>query len=206
MSQNPAQYGSSAASAAQGDPGQLTRSAATAVASAMKDDCYALVGGAACTMLGSTRITLDVDFVVPQGHTKSARNRLRDNPAFRVEPGTNHTTYNRSGSNPVEIEILAPPGLFKGQFSISTPCVVVNNVRVLKPTLILDAKCESILGRANDIKKRTDAQDIRFLLIYIAKNRIPVGSGVPNASSEFITWFVSIYGGKELFQRAGLTA
>ena len=83
--------------------------------------------------------------------------------------------------------------------------MVVNNVRVLKPTLILDAKCASILGRANESKKGTDAADIRFLLTYIAQNRIPVGSKVTNASSEFIIWFISNYGSKDLFQRAGFT-
>jgi hypothetical protein len=95
--------------------------------------------------------------------------------------------------------------LFKGQFSASTPCVLVNDVRILKPTLILDAKCGSILGRASMTKKQTDAFDIKFLLAYIARYGIPVGLEVPNATGEFITLFVGLYGGRELFQKAGFT-
>jgi len=190
---------------AQKYPAELTKAAAAAIATAMGSDCYALVGGAACTLLGSTRATEDIDFVVPQGQTPAARNKLRKNSAFEIEAGTNHTKYVQAGSSPVAVEILAPPGLFKGQFSTSTPCLLVNNVRILKPTLILDAKCGSILGRASDGKKQTDALDIKFLLVYIARYGMSVGSEVPNATGEFITWFASSYGGKELFQRAGFT-
>jgi hypothetical protein len=189
---------------AQQDPLQLTKAAAATVAAAMGNDPYAIVGGAACTLLGSPRVTQDVDFVVPRGRTPAARNKLRSNPAFEVEPRTNHTSYIRGGSK-VEIEILAPPGIFKGQFDDSTPCMMINNIRVLQPTLILDAKCRSILGRATEGKKRTDATDISFLLDYIASRRIPIGSDVPNASPEFITWFVQNYGGKVRFEKAGFT-
>ena len=58
MSQDPFLYGSGVVSLAQRDPDLLTRRAATAVASAMNNDCYALVGGAACAMLGSTHVTM----------------------------------------------------------------------------------------------------------------------------------------------------
>lgn len=184
---------------------ELIKSASAAVASAMGTDCYALIGGAACSMLGSRRITMDVDFVVPQGHTVPARNKLRNHPGFEVERRTNHTKYVQHGSGSIQIEILTPPGLFKSQFSASTPCVLVDNVRILKPTLILDAKCNSILGRGQDSKKLTDAEDIKFLLTYIAFHKIPVGSEVPNATGEFIAWFDQVYGGKELFQNAGFT-
>jgi hypothetical protein len=40
-----------------------------AVAHAMTGNCYAINGGAACTVLGSSRLTSDVDFPV-QGYTK----------------------------------------------------------------------------------------------------------------------------------------
>lgn len=183
----------------------LTQNAAAAVASAMESECYALVGGAACTMLGSPRITMDVDFVVPQGQTRAARSKLRNNPAFQVEARTNHTYYVQAGSNPVEIEILAPPALFKDQFSTSTPYVLVNNVKILSPILLLNAKCGSILQRASDEKKYTDALDIEFLLRYIAQSGLSVGSEVPNASREFITWFVNSHGGKQAFQNAGFS-
>ncbi|KAF9877993.1 hypothetical protein CkaCkLH20_04569 [Colletotrichum karsti] len=182
---------------------QLTKNAARAVAYAMGDDCYAIVGGAACTMLGSARVTMDVDFVVPQGQTKLARNKLRDHSAFQVEVRTNHTSYVEAGANTVGIEILAPPGMFRDQFSASTPYVLVDNVRVLKPTLLLNAKCGSILGRSSDLKKRSDAEDIKFLLSYISSSGMSVESDVPKATDELIAWFSGQYGGKELFEKAG---
>lgn len=112
-------------------------------------------------LLGSPRLTQDVDFVVPTGQTRAARQELRNAGIFTIEPGTLHTYYQG-----VEIEILAPPALFKEPYNAETPTVEVQQVRVLKPALILtsNAQCRSILGRANEDKKRTDAEDIMFLL------------------------------------------
>ncbi|KAK3942809.1 hypothetical protein QBC46DRAFT_282939 [Diplogelasinospora grovesii] len=180
------------------------RAAAAAVAHALKGkQHYAVIGGAACAVLGSHRDTADVDFVVPKGETKAARTLLKTEQAkFTVESKTNHTYYL---SHPqVEVEILAPPGLFKEEFSASTPTITVNDVRLLKPTLILNAKCRSILGRANDSKKATDSQDILFLLAWCAHNRMrPTAAEVPNASKDFVGWFISTFGGADAWAHAG---
>lgn len=181
-----------------------TKSAAVAIASTMGTDCYALVGGAACTMLGSQRITLDVDFVVPKGQIISARRKFVNDPAFKVDARTRHTQYIQGDVN-IDIDILAPPRMFRGQFDESTPCIVVDGVKILKPTLILDAKCLSIFERSSEGKKQTDAFDIKFLLSYIIDSGMSVGSEVPNASSAFIIEFVDVYGGRELFKGAGFS-
>jgi hypothetical protein len=89
-----------------------------------------------------------VDFVVPAGQTPTARQELRNAGVFTIEPGTLHTYYQG-----VEIEILAPPALFKEPYNAETPTIEVQQVRILKPALILNAKCRSILGRANEEKK-----------------------------------------------------
>ncbi|KAK3305115.1 uncharacterized protein B0T15DRAFT_188878 [Chaetomium strumarium] len=75
-------------------PGQVT-AAARAVALSLGEELhYAIVGGAACLMLGSARLTADVDFVVPKGRTKNARRLLRNQPdRFTVESRANHTYY-----------------------------------------------------------------------------------------------------------------
>lgn len=69
---------------------------------------YAVIGGGACTMLGSIRETKDVDFVVPRNGTKNAKELLKQRPDhFEIDKKTLHTSFR---SNPkVEIEILPLP-------------------------------------------------------------------------------------------------
>jgi hypothetical protein len=181
---------------------EQVRAAAQAISSFLGSQVYAVVGGAACSLLGSSRVTEDVDVVVPQGATKETRQKLKSQAAyFDVEKRTLHTYY--KSTPPVEVEILAPPSLFKENFSSSTPVVVVNGIKVLKPALILNAKCYSIIGRASEDKKRTDALDIQFCLWWCAQNNaFPTGAEVPRASKEFVEWFVSGYGGQELWLNA----
>ncbi|TVY38399.1 hypothetical protein LSUB1_G006364 [Lachnellula subtilissima] len=129
------------------------REAAGAISYSLGGQVYALVGGAACSMLGSSRETEDVDIVVPQDATRNTRSLLRKQTAyFEVESRTAHTYYK---SDPrVEVEILAPPSLFREHFDKNTAVIEVHGVRILKPSLILNAKCNSILGRASDAKKK----------------------------------------------------
>lgn len=139
-----------------------------------------------------------MDFVVPKGKTKTARTLLKEaKTCFAVENRTNHTTYL---SDPrVHIEILTPPALFKEDFSHSTPTILVNGNRILKPTLILNGKCASILGRGTEFKKTTDATDIKFLLRWCAAERMyPTASEVPHATREFVEYFIATYGSPDL--------
>lgn len=182
---------------------EQVRSAAQKVGSVLGSTKYAVVGGAACSMLGSSRVTEDVDFVVPRNGTVSVKNQLKAEAAsFSVDPRTRHTYF--QSTPPVEIEVLAPPALFKEAFDESTPTISVQGVEVLKPALILNAKCRSILGRANQSKKDTDAQDIMFLLGYLAKtNTKPSSQEVPNATKQFVDYFVGAYHCQELWEKAG---
>jgi hypothetical protein len=70
----------------------------------------------------------------------------------------------------VEVEILTPPTLFRGSFDSSTSTVKAQNIKILDPRQLLNAKCLSILGRASENKKQTDASDIVFLLDFLARN------------------------------------
>ncbi|KAN0106648.1 hypothetical protein V8E51_009524 [Hyaloscypha variabilis] len=179
------------------------REAAVAINYYLGDQVYAIVGGAACSLLGSTRETEDIDIVVPQGATRDARQRLRNEPTyFDVDNRTLHTYYR---SDPrVEVEILTPPSLFRERFDNNTPVVLINGVKVLKPSLILNAKCNSILGRASEEKKTTDATDIKFCLWWCASNNaFPTATEVPRASREFVEWFIGVYGEAEYWTNAG---
>lgn len=162
---------------------------------------YAVIGGAACAILGSNRETEAVDFVVPKGNIRSARQLLgSDSAHFRIEKRTLRTHFCTNPS--VEIEILAPPALFREAFDASTPTLNVQGVEILKPSLLLNAKCRSIVERATEGKKFADAQDIEFLLRWLAETRTAVQrEEVPDASQEFVSWIISNYHGE---QRKGL--
>ncbi|QSS66782.1 hypothetical protein I7I51_02993 [Histoplasma capsulatum] len=124
----------------------------------------------------------DVDFVVPTPYRLWDRQRLL---------GTLHTHYQG-----VEIEILTPPALFTEPYDAETPTIEVQQVRVLKPALILNAKCRSILGRANEDKRGTDAEDIVILLQWFVNNPYhpkPTATEVPNATKQFRDWFTATY-------------
>jgi hypothetical protein len=179
------------------------REAAVAISYYLGDQVYAIVGGAACSLLGSTRETIDVDIVVPQGATRDARRRLRNEPTlFDVDNRTLHTYYR---SDPrVEFEILTPPSLFRERFDDNTPVVLINGVKVLKPSLILNAKCNSILSRSSGEKRLADAADIKFCLRWCANNNaFPTAAEVPHADMEFVEWFIGAYGEAECWTNAG---
>ena len=140
---------------------EAVREAAQAVGRVLGDQVYAIVGGAGCALLGSPRTTTDVDIVVPRGQTMEIRKLFKGQEGFVVEERTLHTYFS---SNPrVDIEILTPPMLFKEAFDASTPTVMIGSAKVLKPALLLNAKCHSIMGRG-ETKTRSDAHDISFLL------------------------------------------
>ncbi|KAF1973758.1 hypothetical protein BU23DRAFT_464108, partial [Bimuria novae-zelandiae CBS 107.79] len=157
-------------------------------------------------LLGSPRTIEDVDVVVPKDAVAAARTLLvAASGHFTVDPRTRHTHYITSPA--VEIEILSPPTLFQETFNLDTPTHSITigdrSIRVLKPALILNAKCRSILGRSNDEKKKTDAADITFLLWWLATNNaFPLAQEVPNASKEFVTWFIGKYGNAEYWTGA----
>lgn len=125
---------------------------------------------------------------------------------FTVDPRTRHTYFKTSP--PVEIEVLSPPNLFPETFNKNTPTHVVTvgrqSTRILKPALILNTKCRSILGRPTDKMKFTYATDIKFLLWWMGKNNaIPLAREVPNSSKGFVEWFIQRYEGAEYWTSAG---
>jgi hypothetical protein len=130
------------------------------------------VGGAPCSLLGSSRQTEDINFVVPQGGTSNARSALRRSANFHVQPRTNHTTYIFAVSEvePIDIEILTPPSLFKGEYTTLSPVVFVGDIRVLHPIDILASKCDSVIQQSTAEKRNSNSRDIAFLLDYIIEH------------------------------------
>ncbi|KAN0095131.1 hypothetical protein V8E51_015842 [Hyaloscypha variabilis] len=180
---------------------EAVRTAAEAVGKILGDTTYAIVGGAACALLGSPRTTTDIDIVVPRGQTVETRKLFRDQEGFVVEKGTLHT-YFRSEPR-VDIEILTPPILFREGFDSSTPTIMVGSAKVLKPALLLNAKCHSILGRGEE-KTRSDAHDIDFILRWCHENNHPPMAGeCPRVTRAFVAWYIQNFGCKNDWNNAG---
>jgi hypothetical protein len=143
--------------------------ATQAVGKILGDRTYAIVGGAGCALLGSARTTTDIDIVVPRGHTLETRKLFRDQERFVVEKGTLHTYFQ---SNPrVDIEILTPPMLFREDFDASTPTVTVGSAKVLKPALLLNAKCHQYWEEA---KRRPKAMHTILTFCFVGVKRSAV--------------------------------
>ncbi|KAL4795441.1 hypothetical protein BDV19DRAFT_363258 [Aspergillus venezuelensis] len=167
-------------------------------------ESYAIVGGGACMMLGNTRTTEDVDFVVPRGQSAAARQLLQFSPNFEVEPRTTHTRF-KTGYSSVEIQILAPPTLFRESFDDTTEVITIGDTKVLKPALRLNAKCRSMVERSGADKRATDQADILFLLGYRSQHAefLPRCEEVTNATSEFVSLFIQQYGNLDAWVGAG---
>ncbi|KAE9368025.1 hypothetical protein N431DRAFT_429268 [Stipitochalara longipes BDJ] len=180
---------------------EAVRAAAEAVGKILGGRSYAIVGGAACALLGSSRTTTDVDIVVPRGETRETRKLFRGQEEFFVETGTLHTYFQSTPR--VDIEILTPPMLFKEEFDASTPTVMVGSAKVLKPARLLNAKCHSILGRGEE-KTRSDAHDIGFLLRWCHENSaFPLTEECPRVTRAFISWYIQNFGGENDWKNIG---
>ncbi len=169
------------------------QAAAGAVANTVGNRPYAIVGGAACLLLGGKRQTEDVDLVVPKNTIVEYRKLFRTPDATRLgfKTATQQPRHTFHGQENVLIELLSPPGMFRAHFDENTPTVVVNGIRVLHPLILLDTKCGALISRGES-KRFTDAQDIVFLLGFCAKNRIQITTrDVPNASPESVEYLIS---------------
>jgi hypothetical protein len=183
-------------------PPEALRAALTALGNALGGEKYALVGSSACVALGSQRATQDIEFVVLWGHTPDTRKPLCNSPDFEIEPRTYHTYYR--AAEPVKVEILTP-ALFREPFDEITEVIAIGNLKVLKPALLLNAKCGSLVGRSTEAKRVTDVQDIIFILGYCAQNPayLPKASEVPNATKDFAEAFILTHGARDTWIRAG---
>ncbi len=192
---------------------QIT-AATRALAQALENEPYAFVGGAACQLLGSARMTQDVDIVVPRGAPSRILDILRQSPHFRMAPnratsfvGAGAAADDMPGSAAaataaaVAVDVLSPPARFAEPYDAQTPTLTVDGLRVLHPVLILNSKCYSAQVRVDDSKAFGDVLDIGFLLGYIHEHpqlatgpTLPVcRATVPRATPLFISCLVEEY-------------
>jgi len=178
--------------------------AGCAISTTLKETPYALVGSAACLLLGSPLQTNAIDIVVPRGLTISTRNLLKNNPdAFEVDSRTRHTYF--KSEHEIDINIVTPPGLFRGTFDEDTKTIEMGGVRILHPALLLDELCGGIMGRPTEEWAKIDAENILFLLGWLGEDSGEIQrSDVPNANRTFAQWFVEKYGGEEHWKKVSL--
>ncbi|KAE9973853.1 hypothetical protein BLS_003403 [Venturia inaequalis] len=175
--------------------------AARALSECLQYIPYALVGGAAYSLLDSPCSVDAIELVVPRGQTLLTRNTLKKDTAhFEVDPRTRHTHF--KGQFNIEISIVAPPGLFRGKFESGTRVVKRHGVSILHPSLLLNELCGIVKERLNEGKMEEDAADILFLLSWLGNHEEKVRWGdVPNVTRAFAAWFVGKYRGEELWRK-----
>lgn len=168
---------------------------------------WAVVGGACCVLLGSTRTTDDVDIVVSKPeYVKQLKNLLKTDYRFEVESKTRHTYFHCPGHDRLKIEILCFPSTFQIAFDSGTEVLDVNGVHLLTLTAILNSKCGSVVQRSSESKRGTDLQDIIFILrLSIARGIRFDPNEVPKAVEELQDALERRREGvKQLFQAVGL--
>ncbi|KAH9923747.1 uncharacterized protein BXZ73DRAFT_103796 [Epithele typhae] len=167
------------------------------VALALSDQqTYAVVGSAACILLGREASTSDFSIVVPRGGTLDARSLLKAAPPFAVAPLTRHTAHAQTG---LAVDILAPPMMFPGAFNAETTVVELDfeerargTVRVLHPLLLLNATCSMLPRRAAQEQMARDAEDVAFLLEWCVRRRVEVNPAwVPEVTPELAEYTVA---------------
>jgi hypothetical protein len=180
---------------------EAVRAAAQEIGKIFQNRTYAIVGAAACVVLGSTRMTNDIDIVVPKGETLEVRRLFRNQEGFVVEKGTLHTYFQ---SNPrVQIKLLTPPLLYMEDFDASTPTVLIGSARVLMPALLLNTIFHFILEKEEE-EMRRDALDIRFLLRWCHEHGYPPRAAeCPRVTRELVGLYIQIFGGGADWKNVG---
>lgn len=125
------------------------------IGSALNGETYAVSGGAAVVLLGSSGDTGDIDIAIPRGATTSIKNKIAAIPGFSLIQPERHIFYTH-GKTEVAVEAV-PPSLTDFKLDHTTPTVMVHGVKVLHPTVILESKCKLRRGKRDD-------QDIVFLV------------------------------------------
>jgi hypothetical protein len=147
---------------------------------------WAVVGGACCVLLGSTRETTDIDIVVSKPeYVRLVKDLLKADHRFTVEPRTRQTYFHHPGHDPLQIEVLCFPSTFKIAFDSGTEVLNVNGVYLLTFAALLNSKCGCVPQRSSESKRQTDIQDIMFiLLLAIDKGMRFDPNEVPNATED----------------------
>jgi len=174
---------------------------------------YAVIGGVACIVLGSPRPTKDLDIVVPDGKAAEAATLLAATGHFGTETtqtGRRRAWFHASLHRNYNLDVLEPHDI--GQNFTSTggvpETITVNGYPILHPAHLLNFKIASWVDRmsTHGYKKINHAKDIRFLVDWLARERMTVTrSQVSHATDDFLVLFCASYPGmSKAFEKIGL--
>ena len=137
---------------------------------------------------------------------RQVKNLLKADHRFAVEPRTRQTYFHQPGYDPLEIQVLCFPSIFKIAFGSGTEVLDVNGVYLLTFAAILNSKCGCIPERSSETKRVSDTQDIVFILLLAIKREMRFGPNeVPNATEDFQNALEQYQEGvKQCFQAVGL--
>ncbi|KAL2105057.1 hypothetical protein VUR80DRAFT_9082 [Thermomyces stellatus] len=183
-----------------------------AIAEALPDTPYAIVGGLALMLLGSTRPTKDIDIVVPDGKGAEVATLLAAEGMFGTATtvnGKRRVWFDASSNRRYNVDVLEPHDI--GQvFPQGVP--ETRNIQgypVLDPKQLLNFKIASWTDRmgTQSVKKENHARDVLFLVDYLAKKKVVVDQGeVYHATDQFLMLFNATYvGSAKALEKVGLT-
>jgi hypothetical protein len=193
-------------------PDDLLPDLAVGLAEVLGGATYAVIGGIALRLLGSTRPTSDIDLFVPSSGFRVAKK-------FVDSSDGHFGTYNSKGRTIIWYRGLDgqkyrvyiwEAGQIRHQYPTSAAgSVTINGARVLKPALLLDHKCKSWaeqVARGNQSRIKRDGGDIVFLLDYMGNKRLrTTNREVFHVTPEFFGDFLPFKRGSEpLFCAIGL--
>lgn len=182
-----------------------------AMAEALRDTPYAVVGGLALMLLGSTRPTKDIDIVVPDGRGAETAALLAAEGMFGAEVGATgkrRVWFDASSHRRYHVDVLEPHDV--GQvFMLGIPeTKTVQGYPVLEPRQLLNFKIASWTDRrgTQSVKKTNHARDVVFLAEYLAKKGVVADRGeVYHATDEFLMLFSASYvGSAKVLEKIGL--
>ena len=132
---------------------------------------YAIIGGAACFLLGSTRLTHDFDIIVLDGTKKSAMAKLSQNKEL-FGSAQGGIWVNTEDGGRYNLDVIEPRQIRQRFSGGSGEIIKIQGVNVLRPSLLLEYKQYSYAHRdaGRQASKNTDAMDLQFLTRYLTNS------------------------------------
>ena len=139
---------------------------------------HAIGGVAGCVLLGSERVTHNLDIVVQKRNKSAAKKCLLKKTQFKrgFWPWPWQIWYIASDEKKYKINILKPQRIDQDHVNFDSDTISTQKATVLKPAFLLNHRFLFWYSHIvySMTKSDNDAKDIIFLLKYLEKNKITV--------------------------------
>lgn len=151
---------------------------------------YRVIGGVAMAKFGSTRLTKDLDLLVPDNTVAAVVERLLANKKkFEAKQGggwSSKVLFKSSNGENYNVDIMSPAQLHE-DFEYPPGSDIFRGAHIPKPAQLLNMK---ILAYQRRGKKENDAADILCLIDWMAKNGVTTNpEEVTYADADFLLTF-----------------